>query len=515
MALRHLLKSYAPRYSKFVFVVLLLVISLLYNFQEIIFLKPQGNHFWRQTDCLSITLNYCKEDRGFFEPSIHQIGVKDNGKTVSDFPLFYYLVGKTWRVTGQHEYIFRGLVLLIFLSALFCLFKTLEDIFKDSVWAILITLLFFTSPILVFYGTGFLMNAPAFSFALIGWYIFYQYYKTGKFKWLWISFLFFSLAGILKSSALISLFSLAGIFVLERFGFINFKHEGKLFTRPKWQFIPFAIALLLVIGWVFFAISYNDRNNRSYFLVGIAPFWNLPKDIGLTKFHDFFTYWIKHNHSLATQILAVLAWIAVLSFPKKNNKFFYYMNIVLPIGFLAFIILFGEVLVGHDYYWIDMMIVMVFVFSGFVILLKKSNQYLFKWGKIVFALLLIYNVAYCSHNMYDRYHGMFVEYYNFYMKSFSTIEPYNRSLGISREDRVISLPDVTINGSLYLMDQKGWTTYGAHAETDEYYRDRISRGAEYLFISDSTLLGKDYLQPYILNKIGQYESISIFRLPEK
>lgn len=98
------------------------------------------------------------------------------------------------------------------------------------------------------------------------------------------------------------------------------------------------------------------------------------------------------------------------------------------------------------------------------------------------------------------------------MKPFSTIETYNRTLGIKRDDRVISIPDVTINGSLYLMDQKGWTTYGGNWEKEDFYINRIVRGAKYLFVSDSSLLNKDYLVPFTQNKIGCYQGISIFQL---
>jgi hypothetical protein len=57
---------------------------------------------WRQSDCLSFALNYCMENRSFFNPAINFIGESGTGQTVSDFPLIYFIIGNIWQFTGQH-----------------------------------------------------------------------------------------------------------------------------------------------------------------------------------------------------------------------------------------------------------------------------------------------------------------------------------------------------------------------------------------------------------------------------
>jgi len=49
--------------------------------------------------------------------------------------------------------------------------------------------------------------------------------------------------------------------------------------------------------------------------------------------------------------------------------------------------------------------------------------------------------------------------YSMHFKALETITPYLSEIGIKRTDRVLSLPDESINISLYLMDQKGYTSY--------------------------------------------------------
>ena len=119
-------QSFFSRISGLIFICLLLVFGYFYDFHKIISLEPQSIHAWRQSDCVSFALNYCMEDRGLLEPSIHFIGGNDNGKTVSEFPIVYYTIGKIWRITGQHEFIYRGFVLALFFFRAFCTVSNLN-----------------------------------------------------------------------------------------------------------------------------------------------------------------------------------------------------------------------------------------------------------------------------------------------------------------------------------------------------------------------------------------------------
>jgi hypothetical protein len=100
-----------------------------------------------------------------------------------------------------------------------------------------------------------------------------------------------------------------------------------------------------------------------------------------------------------------------------------------------------------------------------------------------------------------------------HFQALETITPYLRSLGIERTDKVISIPDISFNITLYLMDQKGWTDYGdVNLNRSEKIAKKIKSGAEYLIINDSTIYKKDNIQPYIKNKIGSYKNIDIYDL---
>lgn len=505
--------SIFSRFSGLIFIILLLVLAYIYNFDRILFLDPQSIHMYRQSDCLSFTLNYYMENRGFFEPSFNFIGVTGNGQTVSDFPLIYYIVGNIWQFTGQHIVIYRGLVLLLFFTGLFFLYRTLVNLFDDRLWAILISLMLFTSPVLSYYSSSFLMEIPSLSLVLIGWYFFFRFYQSGINKWLWITMLVFTLAGLLKASALLSYFALLGLFVFEWSGIFSFRKGRPIFIEPRKAILPFMIVIATFAAWLVFVIKYNDAHNSGFFLVGVLPIWDMNLVDIKIKLREITTHWIFHNFPGYFQLLIVIFWTVMAVFPKKNNRILYYLNIVLAIGVVMYLLLFFQVIAGHDYYWINLFILLLVTTVSFVYFLKTNLKFAYKWGKVVFIVLLVFNVIYTQKKLDERYHGAYMDYYNWYMKDFSSMKKINRDFGIKRDDLVISIPDVTINASLYLMDQKGWTTYGGYNnETEDFYRNYISRGAKYLFVSDSTLLKAKYLEPFKKHKIIEYKSITVFDL---
>ena len=97
------------------------------------------------------------------------------------------------------------------------------------------------------------------------------------------------------------------------------------------------------------------------------------------------------------------------------------------------------------------------------------------------------------------------------MQAFREISPYLRSIGINKNDRVISLSDVSINISLYLMNQKGWTNYGINMDTNKI-KEKIDLGGKYLFIYNDDNLKDQRLKSFINNKIGEFKGIKIYAL---
>jgi hypothetical protein len=97
-------------------------------------------------------------------------------------------------------------------------------------------------------------------------------------------------------------------------------------------------------------------------------------------------------------------------------------------------------------------------------------------------------------------------------KAYQTIESYDRKLGITPDDPVISIPDESICATLYLMNQKGWTEFGNNFSERDIIADKLKCNAKYLFINDTLYLNNSFIKPYTEHKIGQYENVAIYDL---
>lgn len=159
-------------YKSLIFIVLLLTLAMYYHYDEILLKRPQSTHKWRQTDCASLALNYYQNGMKFFTPETHNL-TSDGGTSgkaaTSEVPLLYFFVALLYKIFGYHEYIYRLLNTAIFLSGLFYLHKIFRLFISDAFWSIGFALIFFTSPVLVFYGNNFLTNSSALALSIIGW----------------------------------------------------------------------------------------------------------------------------------------------------------------------------------------------------------------------------------------------------------------------------------------------------------------------------------------------------------
>ena len=524
-----------PANSKWLFLILLLLVSLIYNYHNILFRPPGVIHQWRQCDCLSIAANYYHFNLDFFHPSVYFANGDGKGAAASEFPIIYYIVSILWKLFGKHEIIFRLVNLSIVYCGLFYLFRFFEARLKDSIWAIILVLLVFTSPIYVYYSNGFIMDPVGLSLAFIGWYYFGKFYDTQKSTDLHFSMLFFLLAGLLKVSSTISVFALLGIFVLETLGF-QFRSEGKIFENKPRQIVPFLVVGLLLYLWYSYATRYNKEHGSGVFLVGIMPIWDYSAaDIdsrirnfkGEMTLHQFFNI-----ESIYFFFALFLAQFALL---RKSIYFLVTINTMLLVAVFAFLILwFGAVTEGHDYYLINLLIFVVFTFLSFFYYFQKAYPKIFSSPilKGAFVLLLIYNVQLTSAKTAIRYFNTAPENYprcyskdniarmqwskfhfHKYFESLREISPYLRSIGIKKDDLVISMPDYSFDITLYFMNQKGWTEFSAPKPlTEVWFQEKIKKGARFLIINDTRILDQDVIKRFSRSMIGSYKNVRIYDL---
>src|ERR1043165_7691756 len=207
------------------FFIAVIALALLYRYQERVWLRPYGPHNWRQCDCAQFAVNYYTESMNFFEPRM-SCTIGNDGKAGSEFPLIYYTAAILYHVFGFHDYFIRILNLMFFFTGLFYLFKAVSLFLEDEFYGLVISLMVFTSPVVIGYAINFLSDVHALSLAFIGLYHFLIFRNNNERASLWKSALCFSLAGLLKITALISFAALAGTLVI--FFLVDVFKEKKL-----------------------------------------------------------------------------------------------------------------------------------------------------------------------------------------------------------------------------------------------------------------------------------------------
>lgn len=332
----------------------------------------------------------------------------------------------------------------------------------------------------------------------------------------------FFLAGSLKITALLSFFTIGSIFFLEWTGLLK-SNNKKIFKHPKTFIIGSIISIGLVFSWILYANHFNNTHSSSYFSTTVFPIWKLNKEGINVILKGIKDNWFSEYYHFSIYALMAFGLIYFFIFFKKINRLSKLSILILTTLSFGYILLQYSLLKDHDYYMTNIFIIPVAFIS--LILLdiqdkfpKLSNSLIFK---AVFSILLITNILYAKNRLEYRYTNP-SNLENLANNPYYQITPYLRELGISREDRVISLPGSS-HINLVLMDQKGWTQWTDHKlnQAKEYRYNRneegikksINNGARYLIIDNIEYLYQNtFLQDFTKNLIGKFHEVLIFDL---
>lgn len=497
-----------------VFIIVMVILSIAYGYHRTSFMAPQGLHQWRQSVGAAFAMNYYNYDLGITESRIYNNlsskGTSD--KTIAECPILYYMIGILYSIFGNNDAIFRILNALILFLGLFYLFKGSIYLLKDRFWAMLVMVVIFTSPTLVYYGNSFLPDTSGFGLVLVALYFILRYDRSGKMKYIYYASIIFVLAGLLKISSLLSFIALIATFLLFIISSASFrkKYRIKLFILP--MLIPFAAVGI----WYAIVHYFNTNFGGAISPVEVRPMWILDEETINKTWNRIKDEWVYSYYNVYFLIFIGLAFYTSLVLFIKSNKFITILSGFTLIGGVGFFILFFRSFYNHDYYMISVFILVVFVLVNTLLLFKTYHPGYFnnKYVKGLSALIVIFFVYQAVGISDFKMNGYYNNQHRTYFTAFVGLEDFNRDLGIQPMDKVISMPDQSINITLYLMNQPGYTDFGHNGKqgTDrmEFF---ISNGASYLFINDSSLYNNEsyqYLKPYLTNKIASHKNIDIY-----
>jgi len=499
----------------------IVLLSWSFHYFEIFNYAPHATHSWRQTDSTSFAQNYYEDGLNFFSPRIHHLERGEGFVCPSEFPILYYLTASIWSIFSPHDGVLRLLNFLILVMGLFSISKVTLKLTNDVFYALAIPLLLMGSPIIAFYGFNFLPNGPAFGLALMGVSFFFYFYKTKHQKWLLGSGLLFLLGGLLKVTILVPFIALFIIFLLEKINLIRFKSE-KIFPQ-KWWVLPFFIGIFLIIGcWMMWVKNYNLKHDSSVFITQAKPIWNLSAH----KIKSIWEWILRDGapqyYHFTTRYLIFVSTVILLFFlRKKQSKFMYLFNLLIVLGTLGIFLLLYQQFFIHDYYVIDNMILPTVIFISSFYILKKhfpkiGNHIL---TKTLIGVFIIFNLWIARLSIEERSNNAFSHIFNpnyqiTYSKKMEA-QAFLKELGITRDKKVLTVPDVSPNFNLNYFNLKGWSEFAMPERPfpPNTTKEFIKLGAEYLIITDEKYLNHKHFKPFTKYPLGNFENaIFVFDL---
>ncbi|MBI9038145.1 MAG: glycosyltransferase family 39 protein [Bacteroidales bacterium] len=515
-----MMKIYINRISKkvqsdetiqlFIFIIIFLLIFLFLDYNKILFFRPQGIHFTRQTDSLSFVVNYFQNGMIFFQPMVFDLRSFD-GKAACEFPIVYYFTAILYFLFGEKEFLLRLINLTIVFWGFLFLFKLIKQILNDFLLALLLTFLFFSSGILFYYANNFLPDTASLGFIFIGWWSFFRYYQLGRNKYLIIGFGFFTLASLIKVTTLINPLTIIFLFILERFKIINFSKK-MVFKKTKIFLIISVVSIFPVLIWNLYVLKYNSIYHNVYFLTHIRPIWNLSNN-EISVVWDYLTnYWYYSYYYPSTQHFFFILLFLSLFFIKKSDKFLTTLSLILFMGGLSYFLLFFQQFKEHDYYFLTLLPVIVFlVLNSFFILKNRFPKFFKSYVFKFFLLILVALSINLGKTILERRYTAIDDSAKIGFQ-LNGADKYLDSINVSREEKFVVLMDYTPNGSLYFLNRKGWTLRNDSEKSLIKIKEYIKNGANYMLITDSVYLQNNNLQDILSEKIGSYNGAMVFKI---
>ena len=482
---------------------------ILNNTYETIFYRPCSVHMWRQTDCASYALNYFQNKNSFFQPQV-MCRNPDSGFTVSEFPAIYFFAGKLYEWFGFYDYYIRLINIFLFITGLIYLVLISSLYLKNKVLQLVPAVFALSSPYLFYYGANFLPDVPAMCLAFAGLYHFLVFIKSESRIQLIISVLFFTLAALLKISAgILWVASITSFFIHH---FSKFSIERKLNLKNIiLPFFLFVFSWIIILSWIDFAKSYNASHNYFGNLLGFYGIWDADIIEIKNVFSRFFKSWIWDIFSVSTLFFFISAFIYFFLKKKFLPKELYSISFFSFIGVHIYALGWFRAFYHHDYYMINIFFFPILFVLCFCVLVEKLHFVNLK-QKFVLLTLIIVSLAWgVKHSARIQNFRYTDSQFKYMPDAVYEIGTYLRSIGIKKQEFVISATDPSPNMSLYLMNCIGRTEGYYNGETIDDFK---KLGAKYFIAHDTANIIVPVLKDYCRKEIpiANYKGVLIYKL---
>jgi len=375
--------------KSFIWIVLLVVVlSRMFHFGN----EIDSPHAWRQYDTKQYIDSYLYHDAKFLEPEVCWMG--DHKKLALEFPLPEFLAAKVQLVFGESLIVLRLFFLIFFLLSSYFLYLISRFYLKECQAGIVVVFFSFT-PLSLFYSRAIHIDFFALSFAFGMFYFCLKAIRDSSFLMLVISMVLGVVAFVEKAPYVFYL-----VFPILVFAYQD-KKIGWLLKRA----VIFAVPVGVMLLWV----NYTKQLNTSLPDLNFIPNYNKFTEMwywyfGVLDQRLNTENWLLLYNRLFDEVLGItgsVLFVAGLFFSRKDK--FYFFSLFWLFGAIAYVLIFFNLNVIHNYYQIPFIAPLVlFVYMGIISLnsLSKSMYYQVSVGVLLVIIFASENVKFSELNYY-------------------------------------------------------------------------------------------------------------------
>jgi len=436
------------------YALLFTVLAFANRYDRWLELPPASIHQWRQADGAAIAWHYAQEP-DFSNVRICNAFHTGDEHAVGELPLLYWLSGLIAHNRGYPAQPLRWIgLLLLFLGGWAFGWVLLRRTRHPAVAALGAGLLL-SSPVLAYYGPGFLPDAPAFCCILLMSACLVRAGERQSVAWLGAAALAAALAILLKLSMALVPLALALTWAL---GKSTRQWPGASFWGGCRPFFAIAGTVLCVVagrGWISW---YNGLHHAFYFLASTRPVWryDLPFIGKTTVLAAKMALPVFASAGLYVAVLGSL-WLA---WKQRKQASFADRNILAftGLGCAAYILLWFRMFREHDYYLICLLAVPALLLLHGICLARTR----FSEKRLIIALGVCWLLGlWHSHHILSKR-----LYLAFHPETSQNLPPAAflpsdalAEAGIPVASRVLCPQDPSPNIALLALRRHGWSGY--------------------------------------------------------
>ncbi|MBI9037887.1 MAG: hypothetical protein JEY97_07125 [Bacteroidales bacterium] len=507
------------KYDKYIVISIIISLGFIFHWKYINEF-PSHIHAWAQSDRYALALGFLKNDFDVFHPQTFVMNKQfpdefknptDNSITAVDFPIHDYVpavIMKSFKTTSP--WCFRVYILLYSFIGLFFFFRLSFLFTKDIFKSILIVVFAATSPVFVYYQSGFLPTIPSLANAIIGLYFYFKNIKTKKQIAFYLSILFLTLAVLSRTSFAIILIT---IFCVEFLKFVKIK---KIEIN---KLIAILVSIIILLAYYF----YNNHLRNVYgsmFLNNILPASGI-EEVKLIL-ATIYEKWAFQYFSNIHYLIFILIFLAAIIFSLKSKNLIGKIErkgililLIMLIGNIMFFVLMMKQFAYHDYYFLDTFFIPLILFL--LILLRLLPDFSFKYRNIFFTVFLIsISIVLISNAINSQKNRRKTKSYSnlaLMISNFQKSKDFLDFLNISREAKILVIDAYAPNIPFILMDRKGFVVMNT---TYENIKESLSWTYDYIIFQNDLFMSEIYKNyPEITSKIkriGYNGKISVYKL---